>query len=212
MLRDKGYNGTPYWTMVANPIASFFSTSSLSEMRYIASIDWIFLLVMFGMTWWAFGLEIALLMACLILTNYAAFHGTLKSAFMRLDWVASLVATTCLLKKGYYRTAGVAASISVVSRVFPAAFLFGIAAYAVWFWLREKRLHRQSVQFFVAFSGAVSLLLILSLLYTGTNYWESFIAKIAQHRGELGAWRVGLKYVFLFGGVRVTLGRGPAFK
>lgn len=66
MLQDKGYNGTPVWTMVAGFLTNRISTGNDWGMRFLVALDPILLAIMFAGIWWAFGLEVMLLAVCFL--------------------------------------------------------------------------------------------------------------------------------------------------
>lgn len=197
MLGDKGYNGTPVWTMVGGTLANSFSTDSTSNINVLALIDWFYFFAAMLCVAWAFGPRTALLLACLLLTHYVAFHGTLKAAYMRLDWVMCLIMSVCFVKKNCYGIAGTLTAFAALSRVFPAVFIFGIVAHAVWGVFQNRSLEKKYIRFFVSFGVTCVVMLAASLAYTGIEYWKDFIEKITAHSDDISAWRVGLKYLFL---------------
>ena len=197
MMKDKGYNGTPVWTMIGGAFANNLSTDNKVNINILSFIDWIYFFSAMFCVAWAFGIRAALFLTCLLLTHYVAFHGTLKSAFMRLDWVMCLIMSTCFIKKKYYRTAGVLTAVAALSRVFPVIFIFGVLAHAVWRFIEERRIEKKYVRFFVSFFATCVVMLLASIIYTGVDYWKEFIIKITSHSNDVSAWRVGLKYIFL---------------
>mgnify|MGYP000331552817 CR=1 FL=1 len=71
ILKDKGYNGTPVWSMVVGTVFSNrISTDSDKGMMFLALLDPLLILVAFLMAAWAFGWRTAFLMIILLGTNY----------------------------------------------------------------------------------------------------------------------------------------------
>lgn len=133
VLRDKGYNATPVWGMlVGGFLSNQVSTDNRTGMLCLASLD----LVLIGATLlfvaWAFGPRAALFMVLLMGTHYMMKWSHMKGAYLRTDFAMSLVISVCLLKKERYKLAGAFTAYSVLSRVFPAVFLFGIGAKLFW--------------------------------------------------------------------------------
>ncbi|HOK09233.1 MAG TPA: hypothetical protein PLT82_07775 [Candidatus Hydrogenedens sp.] len=133
VLRDKGYNATPVWSMLvggflSNPI----STENRNHMLMLASLD----LVLIGITTlivlYAFGLRPAMFMLILIGTHYMMRFSHMKGAYLRTDFAMCLVLSACMIKLNHYKWAGFFTAYSVLSRVFPAVFLFGPGARLFW--------------------------------------------------------------------------------
>ena len=126
VLRDKGYNGTPVWGMVVGGLlANRVPTSSARGMGALSLLDPLLLAAAMGLVWWAFGFRAMALLVVLLGTNYMMKWWHMKGAFLRTDWVAAMVASVCLMKKGRHGLAGGLLAWSVLSRIFPAVLLFG---------------------------------------------------------------------------------------
>src|SRR5688572_28444829 len=107
MLRDKGYNGTPVWSMVAGALTNLVPTDNESGIRFLVALDPVILLCMFLVFWRAFGTWCALFALVFFGTNFALAFVHIKGALTRMDWVACLVASMCLLHLKHYKTARV---------------------------------------------------------------------------------------------------------
>jgi len=214
MLRDKGYNGTPVWNMVARFLAGRIPTSSVWGMRLLALLDVALLLIMFALVWGAFGWRVTLFALIFYGTNFMMSFVHIKGAFLRLDWVASLVIATCLIKSRYYKSAGAVMAYAGMARIFPLIFMFGMGAKPVMnlvkhairclkarearvaeFWTENKRY----IEFFAAFAITSLILVGLSLIDDGgSHYWKEFMHKIGVHNREFSTTRVGFKYVLIW--------------
>jgi hypothetical protein len=95
----------------------------------------------------------------------------------------------CALRRGRHGLAGALVGYSAMSRLFPAAFLFGPAVKLLW---DSPRFDRRWLRFFGGFTIAVGLLFALSVASSGVGAWSDFASKIASHRAEYHAWNVGL--------------------
>ena len=60
MLRDKGYNGTPVWSMIAGALANRVPTSSERGMTLLVTLDLALIVLMLGFIAAAFGPRVAL--------------------------------------------------------------------------------------------------------------------------------------------------------
>lgn len=216
MLRDKGYNSTPIWSMTIGTLFSNrFSTQSGSHMQFLAFLDVFLLIAATGFVIWAFDTRAALFLLVLLGTHYVMHWWHMKGAFLRTDFAVSLVIATCLLKKEKYVPAGLFTAWAFCSRVFPGVFLFGIGSKVLWELYKgleamgrgevsEKSLDRamlkRYVQYFAAFAGLVLVLAVLSLTFwRGWGLWHEFIAKIGFHNSSISTWRLGFKYLFMGG-------------
>ncbi len=126
VIRDKGYNGTPVWSMVAGGIlANSIPTSSPAGMMFLALLDPLLILLAMAAVVWAFGPRAALYLVILLGTHYMMKWWHMKGAFLRTDWAMCAVISVCLMKKKHHGAAGALLAWSVLSRIFPAVLLFG---------------------------------------------------------------------------------------
>lgn len=150
VLRDKGYNATPVWTaIVGGGLSTIVSTDNEQGMYLLAMLD-VFLIIAAALcVMWAFGPNAALMMLIVLGTSYVMKYSHMKGAYLRTDFTMSVIIAICLIKKDYYKVAGAFTAYSIMSRVFPAALLFGIGAKFFWdlfptlwrapkAWLKEK--------------------------------------------------------------------------
>jgi hypothetical protein len=133
VLRDKGYNGTPVWTMlVGGLLSNRISTDNEGGMMMLALLDPLLILITFLMVSWAFGFRTSFLMLVFLGTNYMMKYWHMKGAYLRTDWVMCMVMTVCLLRKKHFTLAGALMGYATLSRIFPAVLLFGIGARFFW--------------------------------------------------------------------------------
>ncbi len=197
MLNDKGYNGTPVWNMVSGTIANRTPTSGRGVL-FLPWLDVMLVCCALGCVWWAFGHRVMLLLLLMLLTHYVTSHFTLKAAFLRLDWVMTLVMAVCMLKKERYKTAGALTAYAAAARVFPAIFVFGIGAKFLIEIVTARTVNRRYVSYLASFGITLSILVLASILYAGSlDSWKEFLHKMAVHNSDISGWRVGFKYVFL---------------
>jgi len=199
MLRDKGYNATPVWTMVGGFLANMTSTDSLRGVTLLALLDAFLILAAALCVWWAFDHRIALLMILMLGTHYlTSQHYTLRSAFLRLDWAMCLVMAVCMLRKERYAVAGALTAYAALARVFPLIFAFGMGARFLWDLVKTRTLNRRYLAYWTAFGLTAVVLVGGSILYDGGfDSWRQFLGKIGLHNKSISAWRIGFKYVFL---------------
>ncbi|MDP1589089.1 MAG: hypothetical protein Q8M07_15165, partial [Prosthecobacter sp.] len=198
MLRDKGYNGTPVWSMTTGLLTNAIGTDNEAGIGLLIALDPILLALMFAAVWWAFGPWTALFAVAFFGTNFVTNFVHIKGALLRMDWVACLVISMCLLHKKHFKTAGVVLAYAAAARVFPFVFAFGLGALACWELLLSRRINRDYVRFFATFFVTAALLGGISYLYYGSALWSEFIAKIGVHNADISTTRVGFKYIFLW--------------
>ncbi|MBI2421595.1 MAG: CapA family protein [Candidatus Hydrogenedentes bacterium] len=198
MLQDKGYNGTPVWTMVAGFLTNRISTGNDWGMRFLVAVDPILLAIMFAGIWWAFGLEVMLLAVCFFGTNFVMSFVHIKGALMRMDWVLGLVLGLCLLKKERYKSAGAVLAYSASARIFPLVFVFGLGAKGLWELYETRKVNRNYFQFFAVFAAVGLALVSLTFLDHGTELFQEYQSKIGVHNNDISTTRVGFKYIYLW--------------
>lgn len=197
ILRDHGYNATPAWTWLAGSLTNRVPTSSAGGMLALALLDALLLAVAVGCIGWAFGWWPALLALIFLASSYLMAHVHMKGAFLRTDFVVSLVVAICLLRRGRAALAGALVGYSTMTRLFPAIFLLGPAVRAVSDLVAARgalaRIDRRYARFFGGFALCVALLFAGSVLQAGgLEPWVDFARKISVHRALEHPWNVGL--------------------
>lgn len=204
ILRDRGYNATPTWTMiVGGGLSNRVSTGSGSGMTALALLDVFLLTAAFICVAVVFGPGPALLMVVFMASSYLMAHVHMKGAFLRTDFVVALVVAACALKRRHYATAGVLVGYATTSRIFPAVFAAGLALRFLWSLrpraaaaLRPLRERSRYLRFFTGFGATVGILLVASVVYAGGwGAWSDFARKISAHRAVYHIWNVGLPSV-----------------
>lgn len=133
VLRDKGYNATPVWSMIVGGLFSNrVSTDNRAHMLMLACLDPLLISLALLCIVYAFGPRPALIMVILVGTHYMMKWSHMKGAYLRTDFAMCLVMAICMIKKDHYRLAGALTAYSVLSRIFPGVFLFGLGAKLFW--------------------------------------------------------------------------------
>jgi len=200
VLGDNGYNATPAWNMIARPISNLISVQWPPGLLILAAFDTVLLILAFVAVGRTFDRRTALLAVIFLGTLVTMADGTIRGAYLRLDWLVALVLATCALKRERYKTAGALVAYAGMVRIFPLVFLFGLGAKATWDFLATRRLNRRYVEFFVVVALVTATLFGLSATVGGSlDDWETFWEKIRFHDGRMSALRVGFKTLFLAG-------------
>jgi hypothetical protein len=195
VFSDHGYNPTPAWNTSGSALAN------LVPVRYLpalALIDVALIAAIFGAVGTAFGTSAALVAAIFFgIDAFSAFSIT-GGSFLRYDWLLALVLCQCLLRRRRYAAAGAALAVASLLRVFPAFFLFGLAARALAAGVRLRALPRRYARFLASFLAAAAIIAGYGCLNArGPGAWREFAAKIASHHRTLSANSVGFTMVFL---------------
>jgi len=210
VLKDKGYNATPVWTMVAARLSNLVPLDSAAGLLWLLSLDWLFTLTIFGAVCVAFGWRHALLVVLFWGVNFMSATGFVKGSLLRLDWLACLILALCLIKRGRYLPAGILAGLATSLRIFPGLFLVGLAAKAIYTVIRTRSLPRRYLHFFAASFVTVGLLMSVTALTShGRERWSDFGTKITSHDRQIAGYRVGFKYAMLDAG---SMPRAQAMK
>lgn len=198
VLRDNGYNATPVWNMIARPITNTISVQWPPGMLLLALFDTALLVLAFVAVARSFDTRTSLMALVFLGTLVTMADGTIRGAFLRLDWLVALMLAICAVKRQRYKTAGALVAYAAMIRIFPLVFLFGLGAKAVWDFLSTRRLNRRYVEFFVVCALVAAALFAASVTLSGSlDDWETFWTKIRFHDNRMSALRVGFKTLFL---------------
>lgn len=201
VVHDKGYNATPTWNMVGAILTNLTDTAKPMQMRALLWLDPLLLALMLGLVSRVFGWRVMAFMLVYFGTHFAfTMYGVneIRGAFLRWDWLALMGISICLLKRGWYKTAGGLMAYAGMARLFPLVFLFGLGAKFVWDIFKRRRLERKYVEFFAAFAVVGVAIVAASVVWDGgLQHWQDFFAKIAMHDEGLSSQRTGFKYAFI---------------
>jgi len=141
MIRDHGYNGTPAWTAIAQPLAQ---AVPVEYVKFLGYLDLLLLLIAAGATWWAFGWKTAAILWFFLMTCYSMRWPTVTWSFLRCDYLAALIVAMALIKKGHYLAGGLLSGYSAAVRIFPLLWLYG-GACKFFYQLTQKKLYKPSL-------------------------------------------------------------------
>lgn len=195
MLEDKGYNGTPVWTMVGGALADRARGGSPEGMLRLAYIDVGLWLAAFAVVGAAFGPRVAAVVIIMLGAHFVTSFYPLKAAFMRVDWICCLLGAVAMERRGRSALAGALVAYAGLCRVFPFIFAFGplvALVHAAW---TERRLDRGALRFLAALGLTSAALVGASVLATSVGYWREFAERIGEHAEVFSTWRIGFEYV-----------------
>ena len=200
-LGDRGFNGTPFETAIAQAIATrfplTFATHNLAPL-----LDVGLTCIMLAGVAAAFGWEIGLVFALFFFTDAADRWAVIGGSFLRYPWMATLGLGIAALKRQRYGMAGVLLALSSLLNVFPAVFAVGVVVRAAVHFVRERRLLPRYRRFLAA--AAVTGVLGLgigALPARGVGNYVSWYHDMQLHGVErFQGFGTGLKFPFIFRG------------
>jgi hypothetical protein len=192
ILDDHGFNGTPPWSAVVGVMTSHLSIRDAASRWVILAMDPALLLAMLGCVAWAFGVDVALLMAILVGTHYLLSWGHLKGCVLRTDFAVAAVMAACFVKRGRFAAAGALLGWATISRVFPVLLCAGPAVLLASRALTERRVDRELARFFAAFTAVVAAAMAFAYVRLhGAPAMLDWAAKITRHVADGSHWNLG---------------------
>lgn len=212
LLQDHGFNGTPTWVLIARPIVNLVPVENI---KLATDLDLVWIIAMLACIFWAFGLETALFAWLFIVVSYSFRWPTISWAFLRYDWLATMVIGVCMIKKEKHAAGGAFFAYAALMRYFPVLWLFGIVAkgahslitraiarkplFETGFWLGVPRRY---FRMFGGFAAAMVILLGLSFASDGVEphkaSFNNMFAHVEAH--NLSSMRQGLQVAITYRG------------
>jgi hypothetical protein len=166
MQTDHGFNPPPVWAIAGKFFADLHPAST-GYMQFLASLDMMFWLGMFGALWWAFGWRVSAVAVIFWGTQSSAPMLWTCGAFLRQDWLFFLVLCVCLVRKKHPALAAAALVYSALLRIFPGLLVIGWLAVVFWQLVKHKRLTKEQLQMLGGGVVAAAVLLGGSLSIVG---------------------------------------------
>jgi hypothetical protein len=203
LMKDKGFNGTPFYATVCKPLVTSIDVS-IEGLKKLAVIDPILMVIAFGVVGWAFGARTAALVAILFCVFFPNRFTHMGGSILRFDYAATLLIGFSALKKDKWGLAGAMFAWATMVRVFPAIFAVGIGLKIASDVLVGGKLvlrpeHRA---FFYWFGGLVLLFFLVSLvgLHGGYDNWRQWAHDMGVHNQRSASFRIGFKHLFMLDG------------
>lgn len=216
MMQDRGFNGTPVWLLLASPVAKFVDVSFIKLLCYL---DVLWLLLALGAVYWAYGGWVPVLWGSMFLcVTYSLRWPVPGQALLRYDWVSLMVIAMCLLRKGKFLLAGVAAGVPTLLRFFPAIWMFGPASRGLVILLAPSkvgpadspsyfrgRVSRSHVLFAAAFLATIVALQGAATITYGSKTVADHAANMSHHIHplQLSSRRMGLAVGMMYDGAKL---------
>ncbi len=196
IFRDRGYNATPFWTVVGRAVTEILPATSPRALKTLAGLDLILLPLTFLALGRAFGARTAtwiLVLFCLSPVNRERLVG----GFLQYDWFAAIGLGLAWLRRGKPIASALAFAYATLARIFPALLVASLALPVALRFLRRRRLARRDGLFAATFVAAlVAGFGIGCLTPRGVGAWGEFAAKIGVHTEahQTGEQRIGLAH------------------
>lgn len=180
---DHGYNPPPVWTMGGWAIASLYPAGTMFNLpvlgkvvwlQLLASLDVVYLALMFVAIAWAFGWRVFAVSAIFWGTQSSAPILWTYGAFLRQDWLFWLVFSACLARKRWFMASGAAMVYAGLLRVFPGIAVIGwlfVVGFQVY---RHKNLTRPQWRMLAGGTLAAALLIPASVKVAGADSYKEF--------------------------------------
>jgi hypothetical protein len=193
VLQDHGFNPTPLWALLGGALARLVPAGDAAGIRLLTLLDPLLLLATFGVVARVFAVETALL----VVTHYCVIFGAgfawTGGAFLRYLWLACVVGALASLRRRRHAVAGALLALATGLRVFPAAFVAGVALKALGDLAVRRRAAIAHVVMLVTFAATGALLLVLTAMAPrGIGAWHEFRANTTKHLTTVSPNLVGL--------------------
>lgn len=195
---DRGYNGTPLWTVVGGTLARLAPADRPLALKLLASLDLLLLAATFVLIRRTFGVRLAALVL-LLLTISPVNAGRFVGGFLQFDWFCAVAAGCCWYRLRRDVVASAALAYAALTRIFPVLFVVAGLIPAVAWARRHKRWPRRPLRFAALFALWCGLGLMVSLANgRGLDGWREFVTAITVHREHhlYGQRRIGLQQIF----------------
>jgi hypothetical protein len=197
LVYDAGFNPPPSWAVVGSAAANAIPIRFRGTPTFLLAtgLDVALLLLCFLGLRKAFGSGVAAMAAVFFGASFIASYGWNGGAFLRYTWLTTVVLGLCALRQGRWVLAGALFAASTCDRVFPAGFAVGALLPVAWGALRSADDRRKLKRFGVGFGATVGVLVVLSLVFFGTESWKVFFLRIGRHGDVYFVMHIGLKKV-----------------
>jgi hypothetical protein len=201
LVKDKGFNGTPFYVWVTQHLVSSVDVE-LESLRRLAYIDVIAMLLAFAAVGWAYGVRAAAIVAIYFCVDFPNRFEHMGGSILRFDYIAALLIGFAAIKRNHWGLAGGLLAWATMVRVFPAVFVVGLAL-KVWIdWRQTKQLQPEHIRFAAVFGTGCAAMFVISLvgLDGGFANYQTWAADMKVHTQTSAAFRVGFRHMFMLEG------------
>lgn len=194
MVRDAGYNPSPWWTTIG--IMLNFLFRDINSYKVMIHLDSLLIALSFFLLWKTFGVKPALYALSLITffpQGGLSIYDYIGGSMLRTSWAAFLTLGVCFFHKRVYFWAGAALALSTLERVFPGAFAASAGLILLAQSLSEAKMNKEPMRraiqplFSLAAGGLLTTLVVIliTFLVIHPHCWKEFLAYIPSHTGVL---------------------------
>jgi hypothetical protein len=184
MQADHGFNPPPVWMLAGRFFANMFPAGykmlGFVWLQWLAMLDNVLLLGMFGMLWWAFGWRVFAIAAVFWGCNAPGDDYFVSGAFLRQDWLFFFVAAACLARKRWFAFAGASLVYAGLLRIFPGLAVIGWLVVAGAYIVRNKRMAKSHQRMLLGGTLAAALLIPASIHLCGKDAYPEFYRHTLQ--------------------------------
>ena len=197
IVRDRGYNGTPFHTFVAGHLANIWDLNYRNATLFCL-YDIIGLLVMMVFISWGFGWKAGALFAIFFFTSFTDRHYYIGGSFLRYYWMIPSGIGIALLKKRFHFLSAFFISTAAMFNVFPILLLLGIGAKTIYRTVLEKSIPLTYRKFIWGIVAASAIWGILSISHTeGIQNYSNFFSNMETQTELATRSRIGFRYLFI---------------
>lgn len=210
MIQDHGFNGTPAWTLIAEPFARAVPVESVKLLCYI---DVVLLAAAIAVVAWAYDGWVASWIAAFIVLSYSGRWPYIPWVFLRYDWISCLIAAVALLGRGQkepedsrrqyalYGAGGALVGLAAVLRLFPAMWMWG-PLFVGLAGLAGRRVHKRLLVLAGGFLLGAAVVEGAALVRFGPETVVVHMENMVDHNKpeQLSSRRVGLAIALVYDG------------
>ncbi len=197
ILKDRGYNGTPFHSFFAGTLANILPTN-YHNVTLLCLFDIIGLLLMMVLISWAFGWKAGAIFAIFFFTSFTDRHYYIGGSFIRYYWMITTAFGIAFLKKKHYALSGFFISTAAMLNVFPLLFLIGVGFKSLYQTILKIGMPLRYKRFILGAAIAVILLGSLSISHAeGIKNYRSFFSNMEIQTELATRSRIGLRYLFI---------------
>lgn len=201
LFSDKGFNGTPFYTVLARALVAIQPLTHESLLR-LSLIDPVLMVGAFAAVAWAYGANTAAIVAIFFCVFFPNRYEHMGGSILRFDYVAALIAGTACLKKERWGWAGALFAWATMVRVFPLVFAGAVVLKILVEVFETQKLSPQHRRFVISYGAGTLLMFVISLIaLEGTfSNWLEWAEDMRIHNMKSAGFRVGFKHLFMFDG------------
>jgi len=200
MIRDYGYNGTPFQGLVAGALANAFSLDYRS-MILSTLLDTLGVCAVLAGVTASFGWRLGSLVAIAFFTAFSDRFFYIGGSFFRYHWMILSGFGLLAMARRRYVTSGVCFALAAMLNVFPVLFLLGVGGKGALGLARTRKLAPEHARFTLASMATAAGSFALTFLHArGLENWREFLGDMGQHSQLVTVSRIGFRYLLLFRG------------